>query len=167
MKIQLAKMMFGALTMCAVLTLAAEAQTKGPIGTKAGFGPVKDVHGQAVKRPNPRENMAGYVDELARIEEALKTLEFAFKKAVANHDVKKARELQGILVDLKGRKQRVLDAMAETMAIAGTMAMMPPTGWTYEYFLALNRLEEIARKEGMDRAKFNALLKRLTGLMGA
>lgn len=167
MKIQLAKLMFGALAMCAMLTLTTGAQAGGVAGAAGSVPTAKNVHKLVTKAPTVDENMAGYTDELARIEEALKTVEFAFKKAVANQDAKKARELHGILVDLKGRKQRVLEAMAETTAIVQTMALMPPTGWTFEYYMALNRLEEIARKQGMDRSKFNALRKRLAGLLAA
>lgn len=160
MKIELAKLLCGALAMCALTIVPAAAQKAGPVGTAGGVVPIKNLHGPVVVRPDPGENAAGYADELARIEEALKTLEFAFKKAVANHDGKKARELQGVLVDLKVRKQRVLDAMAETGALLQAMAMMSPPSWSVEYLHILHRLKEIARKQGMDREKYKALIRR-------
>jgi hypothetical protein len=45
------------------------------------------------------------------------------------------------------------------------MLLLPPTGWTFEYYIALQRLEALAKEAGMKREEFNFLRNRLGGAL--
>jgi len=65
------------------------------------------------------------------------------------------------ILKLKEKREILLKAGQGVKEIGQMMLLMPPTGWTFEYYIALQRLEALAKEAGMKREEFNFLRNRL------
>jgi len=127
---------------------------------------VKTSTTTAVDRPQ----VGGREATVAQGMEELRAIDIALRNAIAKLEKHaKASEMTREKFDvLRGLLVARARAAAQLVAAGGPgiEALMPPEGWTFEFYRALQRLEALAKADKMDRAEFEAIKKRLLRALG-
>ena len=140
----------------AALALIAAFATPAAAGKAVPVGPVGQAH--------PVEVIGAKIaDDLATVEEALKEAQMIYNRALKAG--KATRAMVKTILKLKEKREILIKAGQGVKEIGQMLLLMPPTGWTFEYYIALQRLEAFAKEAGMKREEFNFLRNRLGGAL--
>lgn len=142
----------------AVAALALIAAFATPAAAQKGvpFGPVGQAH--------PVEVIGSKITgDLAAVEEALKQAQMTYNRALKAG--KATRAMVNTILKLKEKREILIKAGQGVKEIGQMLLLMPPTAWTFEYYIALQRLEVYAKEAGMKREEFNFLRNRLGGAL--
>lgn len=140
----------------AALALIAAFATPAAAGHAVPVGPVGQAHPAAVIG-------AQIADDLASVEAALKEAQFIYNRALKAG--KATRVMVTNIIKLKQKRDLLLGIGKGVKEIGQMMMLLPPTGWTFEYYIALQRLEALAKEAGMKRGEFEFLRNRLGGAL--
>jgi len=142
----------------AILATAARAQTTPTeIGTIGGVKTIGTV-GTRTITGGGGVAVAESLQELREIHAALQEAVKELNRHARAKDIprEKFEKMKALLV----ARARAA-AEAATVGGPGIQAMLPPTGWTAEFYRALTRLEAEAKKDKLTREEFEVLKKQL------